>query len=559
MGCVAWTPETWNFLKLTCGIWVAMCIGVSFTFGIFTNRMKSQFNLTQPDLTTISTIGYVFGMFNFPAGVVWDRFGPRAVLLCAWLMILLGLGGFALTFSGHIPGSVPSFSFYTVMIAWSSGWMDTGSLMTNMFNFPHNNGDVVVLQKTFMGLGGTMFASFYAGWFKEQITEFSLFVAGYVCVLVGIGAYVVTLPDYLIKRRAKKKEDIPPVLKSDDTEMRGEQTAQRLQQEEATGDPEDQVIDTILLYPANRQRMNTGLALLGVMLVYLTTISCLLAFVELSASVRAGLAAVTLLLALSFVSLPLRRVRAEHGGESSGLSDIEADPTPTGLAEVQYFTKFTESLKKLDIWLLWWCSFCLLGSGVTVIVNAAQIYRSINGNEFNTDTNSLNVAFIGLGSAGGRIAVGLLEQKVLKKRHLPITMVFPISHVFAALGLLLMLPLPATALFVPFFLFNWGLGWGWATTVLAVRRMWRYDVAKHYGFTFTAGMLAVVVLNRFTFGQLFGMEAEAQHLSPHCSGVVCVRTALLIMTGLNVSAIGAALLLHLRWRRYLQQSVHCVE
>ena len=45
-----------RFAQLAIGAPIAMCVGVTYSFGLLSNYMKERWNMSQGDLTTISTV-----------------------------------------------------------------------------------------------------------------------------------------------------------------------------------------------------------------------------------------------------------------------------------------------------------------------------------------------------------------------------------------------------------------------------------------------------------------------------------------------------------------------
>jgi MFS family permease len=187
-----------------------------------------------------------------------------------------------------------------------------------------------------------------------------------------------------------------------------------------------------------------------------------------------------------------------------------------------------------------------------VIYNLAQIYRAINDNVFDASTNTMLVAFTGLGSAVGRILSGAAER-TLTKRHMVVTTLFPFSPIVISLGLFLFQVLPVGTLLVPFTMVSVGFGANWATTVMAVRQMFKTDTGAHYNFSFLGIVTAMIVLNKGLFGSQYDKQGKVQGIFPECSGLVCVSLSLWVMAALNLVAIVAAFVLHWLWRRRVNQ------
>jgi hypothetical protein len=205
-----------------------------------------------------------------------------------------------------------------------------------------------------------------------------------------------------------------------------------------------------------------------------------------------------------------------------------------------------------------WSSFGLWGAGLVVVLNSAQIYRSLNHNAFDAQFNALIVAIMGVASALGRIVCGGLEAFCERKRacfrgdarDAPlITAVYPVASVIMSLSLPLFFVTPVSAIVVPFCAVSFAYGFSWAATMLVVRAQYAADVGKHYSCCFLGGVAACVGLNHFMFGTLFDREARKQGIYPQCSGTSCVATSMWVLTGAAASTIVSAAYVHFAFSR----------
>jgi MFS family permease len=549
--------ERRRFMQLFAGLASCTVVGTVYSFGILADRLKAQFALSQDDLTTITTFGYVFALFNLPAGILFDKFGPRTVNAVAFTVLAIGFALFALTFQGVLPGSTASLSAIYVLCCWPAGFLDTGTLMPNLFRFPLNRGDVVIIQKTFMGLGATIFTVCYMGFFGgSNVAAYCWFIAA-ACVVLGTGAVAaITMPasgtDVLSQ---EELEDVTAAVNAADND--GDADGSRGAHEDA--------LEKVLVHTrrAPTAALTVGFVLLGVMLTYLLAVSGLYRFHVLGADTTPGtdtaIAAVTLAILVCFAALPL--VAARDAAASTIARDDSAVNETTTLigsdepaAERKPFfarcrpfdTTLMASTRTLDFWLLWCALFVMWGTGAVVSANSAQIYRAANDNVFDAQTNNVYVAIGGIGSACGRIVAGLLERFCPQKS---ITLFLALPCAIATASLLGFVLLPPSMIAVSFFLQPAAYGMSWAFAILSMRMMYRVDLGTHYGALFTSGMVSITCFNRFLFGPFFDAEARRQGNYPHCSGVRCYALPLLLIAALNVAAGGAAYVVHRRWMR----------
>lgn len=556
--------ESHRFMMIAAGIGVAVCISSTYAFSITTNHLKVRYGFGQDQITTISTIGTCFGMFSFPAGFLFDFAGPRFVLFVATLMMSLGFLILALALDDHIEGSVIIFSVVNILVFWASGWMDVGSLMTCILNFPRDRGSIITLQKTFMGLGSSVLATYYVAFFEGNLVAYGYFMAVMILCYGLFGVWRLHLPLYYLTYLEKRG-------------MTAEEQCSR-----------KALITEYEKSHACPQTFRIGYVLIGVTIVYLTAYNVTVAYVALSHTAKVTCACGSFVLLVSFFALPLsrwfaeQRLPTESGESSQPLNRTISEVQPT-VSSFCFQTSFVDNLKRPLLWCLLWTSFCNLGTGVIIALNSAQIYRSLNHNSFVNSTNSLFVALMGVGSAFGRIAVGICEGKWerMRRRNFQqehedsaptlegvlllgdangepplMTSTYPIASLIfvVGLGLFLILPGDSAALIVPFVTCAFAYGFIWASTALCIRQLFAKDVGKHYNFCFLGGVLSTIALNRFLVGQLYDDEAHEQGAYPFCTGVVCFRTSFIVLIAVNTSSLASSLYVHAAFKK---QHAHC--
>jgi MFS family permease len=528
-----------RFAMLAAGIGVAVCISSTYCFSIFSNSLKREYNLGQDDITTISTIGTACGLFSMPAGIMFDFIGPQIVLLFATIIMGTGYLLWLLAFSGVLDGGLFLFCLANSCVLLGSGWMDVGSLMTCILNFPRLRGSVVVLQKTFMGLGSTIIATCFVAFFESSLQRFACFMLVVVLSFGLSGAFIINLPHYYVTTQAAKK-----------------MSHSQLQDSKKS-------LENFSQIPASARRLTYGFSLLAMNMIFLTSYNIVAAYTDLSKQATQFCAATAVVLLFGFVLLPF--IPSENGENPVDDHQFDNDAllnTTESLIQIpQFQTSFFQNFKRPILWCLVWTTFCNIGTGVVIVSNSAQIYRAINDNVFVVSTNALIIALMGVASALARVIVGSIDMWMERRRRISrdilsvplLTAFYPVSSLIAVIGAALLLVLPASALLLPFVLLSMSYGFIWATTALCTRLMFAKDVGKHYNFGFLSAVASTVCLNRFLFGELYDREARLQGTYPFCTGVSCIRTTMLVIIGLNASAVFTALYVHVSFKG------HCIQ
>eukprot|EP00744_Colponema_vietnamica_P010631 GILI01015005.1.p1 GENE.GILI01015005.1~~GILI01015005.1.p1 ORF type:complete len:619 (+),score=124.20 GILI01015005.1:111-1967(+) len=612
-----------------------MTAGSSYAFGIFSNKIKASAGFSQSDMTTITTVGSLLGSFTFPAGVLFDFAGPQYVLGVATALSCLGFIMLALIFQDVISPSVYSVAAANGLTNWGAGFTDCGSLMTNLFNLPISRGEIMIIQKTFFGLGSTFLSLCFDGFFGA--TDNYIGYAAFVCVLIfvtgSLGAAVTRLPKYKrTTRDLKRIAGLGPV----------EREQERLVEErtfELFHNP--RLVD--------RRRLNAGVLCLFVTLVFFSLFSIIKAYVSIASGVLTGLTVLACLCLLSFfvmvapfdlpaffdfaflpdlhppeeledkpsgkgASGPQRSAfvesnndartvvvmvddnvqeetndgrtsaflpqRASIAGNSSPISIPQA-VAPSTIPSIS--TGFGTNILQPIIWCFWVSGFAMFGANTVIIQNLSQIFTAANGGVYDKSLNSLIVALSGIGSACGRILIGFAEMylhrrnAILREAQLvhqaqlgdgagaastvdmtpiyhrwdsSVVFLMPLCPATMVVCALLLVFCPVDAFPVLFFVCGVAMGGFLATFALGIREIFSVDVAKHYNFVSSAGMLSSVLLNRIMFGMWYDREVE-NHPAPDgvtCSSSACFSGPLYVLSGLNLMAIGSSFLIVYRWR-----------
>ncbi|RNE96082.1 pyruvate transporter 0 [Trypanosoma rangeli] len=556
--------DLFRMRMLMAGVYIGLGVSSTYGFSIFTDHLKTKYGYSQSEVTTISTVGTCLNYFSFQAGLMFDYVGPTVVLPFAGVLGGLGFLMFGLTFDGTVKtSSVGLFSLYQGITHLGLPAMDVSAVMTLMLQFPLDRGYVVLVMKVFNGLGTAVLMAYFNGWFRaadsrrsedNNYSGYAYFVAAQTLLCALVGACFTRLPMYYPSAWRKKR-------------LSAEELAER-----------EKTLDLYMSQHAPSRRLHIGFGLVIALLIFSAAQSIVTAYVQTSYAGYVAISIVALLLMASFSLMampfqflgrynPLRSTHmagigesgAELAGEAvNGDSEEEDDKNCTN--EVvsqapQYDGSFWAHLLTIDLWAMWLTCFAVWGTGTVMQMNATQIYRSKNYGDFDTRTVTLYVAIMSVGSAIGRISIGLFDIRLgalrnMGKTNMLTTFAIPIGPVLMAVAFLLFAVLPGSALLLPFLLASIGNGIGWAVAVIGVRMMFARDIGKHYNFMYTSGAAATIALNRFMFGEMYDAEGRKRGDSTSCNEPGCVRNQMIILMAVNVIAIVSAVLVHWRFARF---------
>eukprot|EP00796_Vickermania_ingenoplastis_P000483 gene483-263_t len=564
--------EPYRFRMVTVGVMVGLGVSTTYAFSQFTEPMKKKYGFDQADITTISTVANCVGYCAFLLGIIFDLFGPKVQLLFSGALASVGILLVGLTLDGKInasskEGNLALFCLFYAIFYLGCPSMDGASIMPLMMNFPLDRGYMVIIQKTFSGLGTSVLSQYFQAWFSDsgntgsvKNAEFAYFLSVHVMVCACVGALFIELPTYapcdMVRRRLTEEE---------------------LEERRAT-------LKIYMTQSPPRRRIYMGVAIVIALLIHLTVISLVGPYVKISLNSYRLTWAIVIVLLFSFalLSLPFQCLGAypvpDHDTKYPAIGEIdtelqpvdeadaiqepveeaeaEEDDTPVvAMVDPQYKGSFWPHLLTPDLWLLWLCFFSMWGTGTVLIFNAAQIYRSKNWGEYGSSKMSLYISIIGVGSAIGRIASGTIDMIVSRRRArgekgLYTTLFLPLSSILLGLCFFIMAIIPGKGIIVSFLLGSIGNGMGWGLGALCVRIMYADDIGKHYNFMWSSGIVATIALNRFMFGDMMDNEARKQGTLPLCNVPACVTKQMWILMACNIMSTCAAVGVHWRFSRF---------
>ncbi|ORC85474.1 uncharacterized protein TM35_000352180 [Trypanosoma theileri] len=520
--------EFHRFTLLFAALFAGICVSAMFGFGLVGAYIRERHNFSQKELTTITTVGSMFGQFLLPYGALFDFAGPKPVLCISVVFFCLGTLLIAFTFLDHIEGTVVNYSVFYAIMNIGCTTFDLGSLVTVLTWFPRNRGHVVGLLKTMTGLGSSILSTIYVCFFLGKYTDFYFFLTAFVFVFGGMNLILQELPPYHLvgwqrwRYSKEKKEEL------------------------------ERTEDVFLLQKPPIYRFYYGLVVVLLILVILFSVNFVVAFVNVNQETRIAVAVVTIVLVASTVGIliPLPFASCTFRKEKLARERI------TEVVSPPYVTSFWRNLLTPDLWILFFVGFCVEGAELVVNDNVPQIYEAI-AESFDERLNTLYVSLHGLGSGLGRILMSFYEVRTqrgaIKERTLITTSYF-VAPVLMIIEYILFLTVPPNGLAVPFFLNGFANGCYAAAIALTVRTLYSRDVAKHYNLMSVATMLAILILNRFTFGELYDRYVDVATVGEggKCHGRICVRDVFIIMLSLTVLGLILTGWLHIRYRRYVQ-------
>jgi MFS family permease len=182
-------------------------------------------------------------------------------------------------------------------------------------------------------------------------------------------------------------------------------------------------------------------------------------------------------------------------------------------------------LKSPAFWLLWAIYFIGAGAGLMVVGNIAGMAKSSLG-----EKAFIAVALLAVGNAMGRLAAGVMSDKIGRKKTLGFIFVFQAVLMFVAVAITGNAGNSATDAFLLVFLTTLiGFNYGANLTVFPsfTKDMWGLkNFGMNYGLLFTAWGVGGLVMSRVS--QYLVVQSGSFRISLMCAGVLLLAGACLI-------------------------------
>ncbi|EPY35232.1 hypothetical protein STCU_01184, partial [Strigomonas culicis] len=185
-----------RFSLLVLGSLCCTCASFTYAFNLVSGDMRDKYNLTQRDLSTISTLGAFCLYFALPYAFIFDYFGPVPVAAMATVIYPIGTICLALTFMDVIKGTVAKLAVFNGMMGAGCIQFDLLAVMPTISYFPTHKGYVTILLKTYTGFGQAFVGTIYIAFFDKEADRHFFFLAGLAFVTGVLCLIFLRLPPY---------------------------------------------------------------------------------------------------------------------------------------------------------------------------------------------------------------------------------------------------------------------------------------------------------------------------------------------------------------------------
>ncbi|KAF8302958.1 putative protein associated with differentiation 8 [Trypanosoma cruzi] len=541
--------EPKRFGMLVAGAYGCLCVSLSFGFNIFSGDLQKAYELSQADMSTISTVGIVFAYFGIPYAFVYDYLGVTPVFVIGLVLITVGSLLMALTFNGTVTASVLRLCIFNGIFNFGTGVYDLACVVTVLGLFPTRKGVVVAVMKTYIGLGSAIIGAIQLAYFEGSPTNYFFFLMGFGGVIGVLALILIRQPPYLLTDYERSR------LTDAEIEKRIMTKAIYLKQQPPS------------------MRFAIGFVIVVFLILFLPLQSALIAYLNLSWGYRNAFAIVTIvsLGIYPIVAMPFnfldRSWKIWRSSSCDAVTPVEepvSDNDGTAILPTlemdyvapQYQTRFLQSLCTVKLWAIFWSLFCTLGTEFVVLTNSRFIFAAMSGEDVDNSLNTLLTVLNGVGSAAGRLLMSALEvwsQKRKAENRIPITLSLFLPTISVTVMAVLFLTISNKDILpIPYVIGALGNGFIAAVTILVINTIYAKDPGLHYNFCFFATTCSSVLLNRLLYGEWYTHEARRRGVDV-CLDRACVQLPLLVMLGFNVTAFISNAYVHWEYVKFNRQ------
>ncbi|CAL5227480.1 g10457 [Coccomyxa viridis] len=504
-----------KWLTFSASALVMLCAGLSYSFGIWSDAIKKQYNLSQLQVAGIGTAGNIGGYMAIFAGLLYDwlrgmnRVGPVVTLLVA---VLLHFGGYFALWWAARGIFMPPYWVLVIITFFACNaqtFMETGAMVTSIRNFDTERGTVIGVLKSFLGLSGSFFTTIYVSFLEPDAASFLLLLAIIPSAIVLTCTLVINFVPYI---------QVEPHTKSH---------AFHLAFTTVIGLAAYQAV---IALARNSEDFDTwdGVLMTGANVALLFPV---------------------LAIPIIFGGLRSRRLR----DLTPALMDTDCPPEMQPFLEneegdgppVITFGENTpiQCLRSPEFWLLFTTSAILSGCGLTLLNNLAQMVEALQG----AGSTSVFVSVFSITNCLGRLCAGFLPDRMLRTQDMPRTVSLVVLAVLTLTACFLnafaQIEWFATAAGVTGFAFGGCQG---IVPALASEIFGLKYLATNYSLLQLGPALCSYVQATFLAGTLYEKARQRHGDHTTCKGTDCFQLVFLINGGLAIVAVVTSVLL---WHR----------
>lgn len=492
--------DRWTILA--CTIVVESIGGLSYIFSLYSDSLKTKFQLTQTKLDLLGTLSNIGATVGLHIGLLTDRVGPRPVVALGGAMGFFGWGATFLALSPAVGWKCPYsiLCLQNLLQGQQALTTDVAVVASTGRMFPEHRGLALGLAKSYVGLSGSLVTQAYQGVFRPHVASFMLFIVAaiplaaglYVCVYVELG---------------------PP----------------RRETAESHARTSTSFAAALLLTGC------LALALVASAMASQLWAPADTAAVRLALTVAVAVLFSGVLFFLATRSDGSAKARPDDAEEPLGAPLLLEDEAPPAPAVREY--AFLETVRTLDFAILFLAFLCSSGPGLVLINNLGQIVPAVGG--LRRGAQDTFVSILSVCNCLGRLTAGVAGDVVIDRWRLPRPLCFGAFCLLTVGAMLLLAVGTPHALYGATVLGGFAYGGLNGGIPPIYTELWGF---RAFGAVYAAGSLAEgaasYLLATKLFGSFYDAEARRQNLPAGgaCLGAECFRAAALAAAALAAFA-----------------------
>ncbi|XP_022944943.1 protein NUCLEAR FUSION DEFECTIVE 4 [Cucurbita moschata] len=517
--------------------------GATYMFSLYSNDIKSVLGYDQTTLNLLSFFKDLGANVGVLSGLINEVTPPWVVLSIGAVLNFFGYFMIWLAVTKRISTpKVWQMCLYICVGANSQSFVNTGSLVTCVKNFPESRGVVLGILKGYVGLSGAIITQLFHAFYGSD-TKSLILLIGWLPAAISF-AFLRTIRIMKVIRQ-----------------------------------PNELKVFYNFLY--------ISLALAGFLMLMIIIESKLI----FSQAEFGGSAAVVLLL----LFLPLAVVIVEEYNLSKLKSAAINPPNPLQIltekpnppkTEPQKQTRqqkqpscwttifsppergedFTilQALFSLDMAILFFSAICGVGGTLTAIDNLGQIGMSLG---YPKRSISTFVTLVSIWNYLGRVASGFVSEIVLTKYKFPRPLMLSLTLLLSCVGHLIIAFAVPNGLYVASIVIGFCFGAQWPLLFAIISELFGLKYySTLYNFGSVASPIGLYVLNVKVAGNLYDKEAAKQLAAKglvrktgeelKCYGGECFKRSFLVITGVTLLGMFVSLILVIRTRGFYKSDIY---
>ncbi|KAK5830761.1 protein NUCLEAR FUSION DEFECTIVE 4 [Gossypium arboreum] len=488
--------------------------GATYLFGTYSSEIKTTLCYDQ---TTINLLGF----FKDLGGNIGVLSGLVAEVTPTWFVLLLGA---ALNFGGYfmkwlaVTEKIPKpkvwqMCIYIIIGANSQNFANTGALVVSVKNFPESRGSLIGLLKGYAGLSGAIVTQIYLAVYGNDSKSLTLLIGWFPAAISIVFVYTI--------------RPLRPVKHPN----------------------EGRVFHHFLLISIVLAVFLMAITLTEKVITFsksayagVTTVACVLLFALLFIAIREELL-VWKLKKQPIIPPTKTTINTPNGEVDKSKQEAMFDDKSCFLTlcdKPKRGEDYTilQALTSIDMCILFFATFCGLGSSLTAVDNLGQIGESLG---YPNKTVTSFVSLVSIWNFLGRVFSGFISEILIVKYKLPRPLMMAIVLLISCVGYLLVaFPAPGT-LYVASIIIGFSFG---AQLPLIFAIISELFGLKFFSTLFNCGQMASplgsYILNVKLTGPLYDREAmkdltakgqtRSQVKQLTCIGPRCYRLPFIILT-----------------------------